>query len=227
MRTLLVVALALTAGCGSVLMKPDGGGTCTYNGVTQPPGTTIPAGDGCNTCGCTASGEVVCTRLACPIDSGQDNCAFDATYTYGDTGGFVAYIDQVTLSPPAGYRHLRTQPGIEDPPAMVCSPLLPACKTVDAIDVFDVMSDIADADVQRALALTAPPTFGRDARPVDGTIFQFLRDDGHGFLVGYDCAGSAGCVDAPLGVTRLVNDLRALDAQQLHDPSCASFLPPL
>ena len=87
------------------------------------------------------------------------------------------------------------------------------------------MNDINDADVQAALAMSAAPLYGHDTRPVDGTVFQFLRvGDGRGLLVGMPCTTSgAGCIDAPAGVTRLVADLRALDAQQLMDPSCAAL----
>jgi len=224
MRILPLVVAALTAGCGSTLVAPDGGdGVCRYNGVLQPPGNTFPAGDGCNTCSCTANGEVACTLIACRVDSGLDDCALDSTYYYGETGGLVAYVDQTTLSPHASYRYLRTHPGIEDPPAMVCAPFLPVCLSPDAIDVSDIVRDLRDPDVQGALALTTPPIYGRDPRAFDGTIFQFLREDGHGFLAGYACSGSAGCVDAPPGVSQLVDRLRDLDTQQLQDPSCASL----
>ena len=89
------------------------------------------------------------------------------------------------------------------------------------------MRAIADADVQAALAVPTPPTYGRDTRPVDGTIFQFLGADGRGFLAGGACGSGGGlpgtCVEVPIGITRLVNTLRALDEQQLADPSCAAL----
>jgi hypothetical protein len=89
------------------------------------------------------------------------------------------------------------------------------------------MNAIADTDVQNALAMAAPPTYGSDHRPVDGTIFQFLRADGRGFLAGGTCSTTplpgTPCVEVPAGVARLVSALRALDAQQLLDPSCAAL----
>ena len=82
--------------------------------------------------------------------------------------------------------------------------------------------------MQEALAAPTPPTYGRDTRAVDGTIFQFLRADGRGFLAGGACGAAtsacpAACVEVPAGITRLVNALRALDEQQLADPSCAAL----
>jgi hypothetical protein len=51
--------------------------------------------------------------------------------------------------------------------------------------------------------------------------------DGHGVLVGDPCpdvdAGGSGCVPIYPEVQRLVDVLRALDAQQLMDPSCAAI----
>ena len=86
-----------------------------------------------------------------------------------------------------------------------------------------IKNDLADADVQAALAMPTPPLYGGDTRPVDGTIFQFLRDDGRGFLMGRACGGATGCIDIPAGIAKLVADLRLLDTRQLMDPSCASL----
>ncbi len=38
---------------------------CHYNGVNYLVGTSFPSGDGCNTCGCDASGLVACTMMFC------------------------------------------------------------------------------------------------------------------------------------------------------------------
>jgi hypothetical protein len=44
---------------------------CTYGGMSFDPGTAmIPAADGCNTCTCTSSGEVVCTNKVCTSGCG-------------------------------------------------------------------------------------------------------------------------------------------------------------
>src|SRR5262249_53765373 len=117
-------------------------------------------------------------------------------------------------------------PGTPEPPSGVsCAPVLPACNG-PAIDVADIVHDLAAADVQSALGMSSPPTYGTDPRPVDGVIFQLLRADGHGFLAGGDCQGSATCQPVPPGVARLVSDLQALDQQQLADPSCGPLAQP-
>jgi hypothetical protein len=89
------------------------------------------------------------------------------------------------------------------------------------------MRDIADAHVQAALRAATPPLYGNDPRPYDGTVFSFIRADGRGFFAGDACNGGGGtgtsCVPIPAGITRLVADLRALDQQQLADPSCAGL----
>src|SRR5687767_7509340 len=66
------------------------------------------------------------------------------------------------------------------------------------------------------------PLYGLDSRPVDGTVFEMRRADGRGFLVGAPCRSDVvtPCVAIPVGIQRLVNRLRALDAQQLATPWC-------
>jgi hypothetical protein len=217
----LVVVVGLAVGCGSVLKTPDGGGgaPCVRNGVTYPSGTSVPSGD-CNGCFCE-NGQIACTLIACPVDAGA--CVFDATYSYGNTGGLVAYEDVVTLKPPSSYTYERTS-RVTDPASSSCAPAMP-CGVDDLYSASDITRAIADTDVQTALAMATPPIYGRDSRPVDGTIFQFLRADGRGFLAGGAC-GSGGplpgtCVEVPAGIARLVSALRALDEQQLRDASCA------
>jgi hypothetical protein len=50
-------------GTGGVGIEPD----CYYGGVYYLPGSTYPAGDGCNTCTCTDMGSD-CTLVACTMD---------------------------------------------------------------------------------------------------------------------------------------------------------------
>jgi hypothetical protein len=238
MRPVALVIVASAVGCGSVLNSPDGGtggsgggqagaggagGIVCMVGNTGYPVGPLPSLDGCNSCACTIDGQIACTDRYCPPDAGA--CAFDTTYRYGQTGGLVAYEDVATLAPPTSYRYERTS-RITDPASSACAPTLPACGVVDLYSPADIMRAIADPDVQTALAMATPPIYGGDPRPVDGTIFQFLRADGHGFLAGGVCSGAplpGNCVDVPAGIARLVNALQALDQQQLQDPSCAAL----
>ena len=226
---LLAIAdrLGMAVGCGSTLGTPDGGAggvPCVRNGVTYPPGAAVPSGD-CNSCFCDANGQIALhvDRAALPT---RGPARSTRRYRYGDTGGLVAYEDVATLSPPTSYAYERTS-RITDPANISCAPAMPPCGLEDIYGPPDIMRAIADADVQAALAMATPPTYGRDTRPVDGTIFQFLRADGRGFLAGGACGSGGGlpgtCVEVPAGITRLVNTLRALDQQQLADPSCAAL----
>jgi hypothetical protein len=236
---LVLAAPLLLFSCGRLLSSPDGGGhggssagttgsggtgggTCTFGSMTYPAGTTFPDLDGCNTCTCTAGGQIACTDRACPPDAAPPVCAFDATYRFGMTGGNAVYEDRATLTPPASYLHERI-PRLTDPVSLSCAPPLPSCDAA-AVDVYDVTRGVADADVQKALAMAMPPVYGIDPRPYDGSIFSFQRGDGRGFLAGEACTGSAiSCVAIPAGVARLVATLRALDEQQLKDASCATL----
>ncbi|MBR57523.1 MAG: hypothetical protein CMH54_05615 [Myxococcales bacterium] len=55
--------------------------TCEHAGNTYNAGDSFPAGDDCNSCSCTDSGEVACTLMACPT-----TCEYDGeTYFAGDS----------------------------------------------------------------------------------------------------------------------------------------------
>jgi hypothetical protein len=46
-------------------IKSSAAVTCDYDGVTYDAGDGFAADDGCNTCSCSASGNVVCSKKAC------------------------------------------------------------------------------------------------------------------------------------------------------------------
>jgi len=224
-----------TCDCGAHAINPMTGrcltGTatsdCTYNGVTYPVGSkfmcsTAPACD-TNLCYCATPGTVV---AMCSEGQPLPVCGFDAVYTYGQTGGLVAYSDQVTLTPPASYVLTRTvNSSASSAAGGSCGPALPACGG-SAIDVDDIMQAIADPTVQLLISLSTmqPTLVGLDQRPVDGTVFSFKKSGTAGFLVGAPCNGAANCTEIPGAVTNLRDYLLKLDAQQRQDPSCVSFL---
>jgi hypothetical protein len=196
----------------------DGGPTCTDGEKVYKPGDQFVRPDGCSMCECSTVGT-----LACQEGPRFRHCFLDATYTYGWIGGDVAFLDTVMLTPPTGYEYSRSPVGGTTPSA-ICTPAIPFCTALPQIDMCDITADLAEADVQRALSLYATPLYGVDSRPVDGQVFELKRSLGGSILVGGDCpATSSSCVPIPAGVAKLVADLRALDEQQLADPSCATF----
>jgi hypothetical protein len=207
----IAIVLLLSSGCGSSsLAPPDGGGG--GGGGRGGGGGNGGSGGGS---GGGGGGDAA-------VEHGTPSCTWDAVYRYGNNGGLVAYQDETTLTPPSSYKRTRDTFGNAAP--LTCTPALPACNTAGALDVADITADLTAPDVLAALAQATPPLYGRDTRPVDGSVFQVLRADGHGFLVGSDCtAGDTSCTPAPAGVALLVADLRALDAQQVMDPSCAQL----
>ena len=156
-------------------------------------------------------------------------CQLDATYRFTTNGGLGAYRDATVLSPPASYVYQRKPEGLPVPERS-CAPALPACGSA-ALDAGDVMAAFADPDVKQAFAQSlgvAPlPFYGVDYRGGDGAADQITRDGGGGFLIGGPCpaASTAPCTPIPLGLSRLVSTLRALDQQQLADPTCAFTRP--
>jgi len=78
-----IALLLLATACSKTGQDP--GGECSYGGSVHPAGTTFPATDGCNTCACSETGEVACTKALCPADRGQFCSYGGRTYNTGNT----------------------------------------------------------------------------------------------------------------------------------------------
>ena len=244
----LALLLLLTIGGGACTSKPFGGGNdgnaCIYGGNAYAGGASFKASDGCNTCNCEA-GRVSCTLVACgaggsPANGGEAGtadagsadagatCSFDANYVYGFVGGIEPFTDLVTLTPPDSYTLVRTPvPGNTlSGSSGSCAPALPMCGDGNAIDVSDVMSDIADPAVQLLLSLTTTQTIMLGVRITpDDSLFSFQISGTAGFQVGASCwDGLSNCTAIPPSVAKLRADLIALDKQQRMDPLCAGPL---
>jgi len=68
MRSIALAMLLVLVACGDD--GKGGNAACLYNGTSYSLGDVFPAGDGCNSCTCMASGPS-CTALACG-DGGVD-----------------------------------------------------------------------------------------------------------------------------------------------------------
>jgi hypothetical protein len=85
---------------------------CVYNGVTYTDGSSFAAPDGCNTCSCTSSGQVVCTKVACVATGGSSGVggstsaggtsAAGGTSSVGGTGTSACPTGQIWCSGCAG-----------------------------------------------------------------------------------------------------------------------------
>lgn len=146
-------------------------------------------------------------------DAGRPACT-EHVIRWGEDGGLVASSIQFLLEPCARFRAFTMTPG--QPEQMICDSVVPDDRSVSAGDL-DAL--IASDDVMRAIA-DAPVVFGIDSRPVDGTVKR-IEIDGAIIDVGGPCAGGAGCVAIPRGVSELATMLQSLVGQQ-HDvaPTC-------
>jgi len=162
-----------------------------------------------------------------PPDGDAGTCDFHGAYEYGAIGGRRAAVDRSFLSPGNQYTHTRTALLADAGAALSCSPAMPSCGASDVITAYDIeVHDLPLADVQDALAQAAPPLYGLDTRPSDGSVFEFKRADGRGFLVGETCAGTTPCAAIPAGIDRVRRRLLDLDTQQLLASECAALRAP-
>jgi hypothetical protein len=152
--------------------------------------------------------------------AGQSGCAFSATYTVDDGAGLAAFEKRTILSPPAMFEYVRMM--VPNGPTTSCTPALPACGSTTKLDVADIETAMADADVQAAFAATTEPFYG-ERNVADGPSFEVQRSTGGKFIVGLECTTrSQTCTPTPPGVHTLVQLLHDLIAQQTSDPSCAT-----
>ena len=167
---------AMLAGCDGSSPSGTGGHGGAGNGGAGPGGAGAPGGhagggqgghagggQGGHAGGPGGSGATGGRGGAASGGQGGDGaagsgCTFDTTYRYGETGGNAIYEDQITLAPPASFTHLRKASARAGQPDLSCAPALPACGTA-AVDAADILRDLADADVQKALAASTPPIY--------------------------------------------------------------------
>jgi hypothetical protein len=154
----------------------------------------------------------------------------------GGSAGACTFAQQYDFMLPNGTRGLfyrmqstvglnRTLAGSDV--AVSCSVPLPACNSPTAVDASDIIADIADPDVQRALTTAPRPVYGD--RSVSASTFSFddttgAATGGFSVIVGHECTtATATCEPTPVGVARLVTDVNSVVSTALADPSCASL----
>ncbi|WP_159397047.1 hypothetical protein [Sorangium cellulosum] len=151
---------------------------------------------------------------------GSDGCGCVAdAIQWGENGGFRHTEETSTLSPCGAFSFERRSIG-SDVPALTCSQELGGCE--EAVSAGDVADALDHPDVVAALA-AAPVLYGRDARPVDGSLFRIRVGDAV-VDVGYPCAGATGCVPVPDGVAALADVLRTLTREQLARDRCGAVM---
>ncbi len=166
-----------------------------------------PVGDG--GAGDGASEAAACTDcLATPI-------------SWGDTGGNAPFVDASSLGATLGScrSYARTRTGQS---MLSCTTELNACGAAP-IAIDDVEKAVGHPDVVAALQAGAPPLYGSDSRPVDGSVFH-VDVGGKAFDVGGECGTAGGsCVAIPPGVSALVLRLRGVDTQELAKAACVAL----
>jgi hypothetical protein len=166
--------------------------------------------------GCCPCPAPAFDNIACRADAGGCGCTSTAL-KWGPNGGLVAYQDQSTLSPCRTYTRTRTS-YLSERPDVTCSVELPCQDT--GVGPEHVQRLLAHPDVQAALK-AAPVLYGRDMRPVDGTVFR-IDIGGKIIDVGTACSAAAGCRPIPAGVEALRRGLTGIDALGLRQRECAS-----
>jgi hypothetical protein len=132
----------------------------------------------------------------------------------------VAYQDLSTVTPCNTYLHERDF-FRQERPSLSCTQELLGCGSA-SLGTTDITGALANSDVQAALK-AAPILYGRDLRPVDGTVFRITVGGSKTIDVGTPCSTLQGCAAIPRGVAALVELLRALDEQELGRAPCSTI----
>ncbi|KYF58748.1 hypothetical protein BE04_14270 [Sorangium cellulosum] len=153
---------------------------------------------------------------------GSDGCGCVADpIRWGYFGGFTPNAETSALSP-CRFFSFERRAIRGDRLLMTCSQELEACE--EGVSAGDVASALGHPDVVAALA-AAPVLYGRDARPVDGSLFR-IQVDGAVVDVGYECGEAPDCVPIPDGVAALADALRTLTQEQLARQTCGAVATP-
>jgi hypothetical protein len=219
-----------TAGCSDVLVSVSG----------KPRIQAAIAGQNASTCarfadaGCLVeippcepplpmSFDCVAGKCSWLADSSDDAGSSSGTecvvreFSWTHDGGFVAFQDRQTLTPCTRFSITRETRRGSSADAKCGNDVAGDAK----VTVADVNAALASDDMKAALA-AAPVLFGRDSRPVDGSVFR-IEIDGTTIDIGGDCNGEAGCPAIPAGVAAARQVLEALTTQQRALGSCASL----
>lgn len=202
-------------GCGCVKVPTCNITTCfrAIDCVNRCGGPVIQSG--CCACPSPSFDDIVCRQ-----DSGTCGCASTAL-SWGRNGGLVAWQDASSLTPCRTYRRTRTQYR-SDLPDVTCTTELPC--TSGVVGPEQIQRLLANADVQAALK-AAPVLYGRDMRPVDGTVFR-IDVGGRIIDIGLTCTSSPSCRAIPAGVEALRRALVSIDGVGLAQPACVNSFEP-
>ncbi len=209
-----------SSGSGGVAGTGGTGGAGGVAGTSSPSGGSAGVGGSISGSGGTASGGIGGTSSnngGSAGSGGSSSCScIDEELRWGQNGGFVAYVETSTLEPCHTFTLVRETFG-NAPPAAVCTDPIDSCE--GTVDPGDIEAALEHPDVVRAFA-DSPTLFGRDARPVDGQVFQIHL--GSALIeIGYECNGAADCVDEPAGVATLRTLLETLTMQMLARQPCS------
>jgi len=153
-------------------------------------------------------------------DAGVCATCIGTGLSWRDTGGFRMSRRSSALASCRDYT--LTEMSSSPPATTTCGNVVP-CGVASAVSIEDLNAALANADVVAAFA-AAPITYGRDMRPVDGSVFE-VTQGGHSVVVGIPCSGSITCTPIPAGVQALMDLLRRLDAERLAEPDCSTVFP--
>jgi len=179
--------------------------TCLYGSGTLAVGES--GVDGCSIYTCGAGGTLTCTAGGCPaVDaSTAADCSLPTPMVFGYYGGFEPG-SRITLET-SGTVTATTSAG-------PCVSRLPACGTGCAITVATIARDLANPEVQAALAAGSGSVYGVSLISQDVADFVVTLGDGRSIEVGVPCCRFPDLPCQPIsdGVQRLVNDLKSLMA---------------
>lgn len=147
-----VVALG-AAGCGTTVTSF---GDCVDdNGNAYNAGDSFPAGDGCNTCTCDATGEISCTLIDC-----ADGCEYNGQfYEIGDTFLSVDGCNDCQCYPDGSVDCNAAACGCVDEPPLCEQPGTPGCSTIPVCEGTSWVCELQCDDCNGAppIDCAAPP----------------------------------------------------------------------
>lgn len=164
-------------------------------------------------------------RLCSTSPTRENGCALPQPLTFGWEGGFVSSIETIQIEVPHTLTAIRRFHLRADRADETCSAAFPICsRDARLVTTGDLVRALAHPSVQTAFETTLP-VYGRDDRPVDGSLLVIRRQDGTSLGIGGACTPPDSLCSRSLkpGMADLAKLLARLRIQLFETPQCERF----
>jgi len=157
-------------------------------------------------------------QVVMPPLQGCDACP-EENLTWGWQGGFVAFTEQLSLTSCPSFERIRRPAGSEMPDARCFGDLSCTSDAPEEVSAESLGRLVANEELRSIFDASDSTIFGRDSRPVDGSLLSVSLGE-QSLLIGDECPSASDCRAIPEILSELRETLLALDEQMREVERC-------